>query len=113
MTKAADRRWLRAILKPVRPVYREVAIMSFFVNCFALATPIFVLQVYDRVVFYAGLSTLKGLVVGMIIVLAFDLVLRQSRSGGLSCALRPGLPLPPRFASPARLLRRTWSAPSP
>ena len=80
MTKAANRRWLRAILKPVRPVYREVAIMSFFVNCIALATPIFVLQVYDRVVFYAGLSTLKGLVVGMIIVLAFDLILRQSRA---------------------------------
>ncbi len=80
MSKAARRRWLGPVLKPVKPVYREVAFMSLFVNCMALATPIFVLQVYDRVVFYAGLGTLKGLVVGMIFVLAFDLILRQSRA---------------------------------
>ncbi len=79
-TKAQRRRWLGPVLRPVKPVYREVAVMSLFVNCMALATPIFVLQVYDRVVFYAGLSTLKGLVVGMILVLAFDLILRQSRA---------------------------------
>ena len=80
MSKAARRRWLGPVLKPVKPVYREVAFMSLFVNCMALATPIFVLQVYDRVVFYAGLGTLKGLVGGMIFVLAFDLILRQSRA---------------------------------
>ena len=78
--RAAKRHWLGPVLRPVMPVYREVAFMSLFVNCMALATPIFVLQVYDRVVFYAGLSTLKGLVVGMIVVLALDLVLRQARA---------------------------------
>jgi len=54
--------------------------MSFFVNILALAVPVFTLQVYDRVVFHAGISTLQGPVLGMMIVLAFDYVLRQSRS---------------------------------
>lgn len=40
----------------------------------------FTLQVYDRVVYNAGISTLQGLLVGMILVLLFDYVLRQSRA---------------------------------
>jgi len=55
-------------------------VTSFFVNLLALAVPVFVLQVYDRVVFHAGISTLYGLVIGMAMVLAFDFVLRQARA---------------------------------
>lgn len=80
MADTNPRAWLKPILKTVRPIYREVAAMSLFVNTLALATPVFVLQVYDRVVYYAGLSTLKGLVLGMAIVIAFDFVLRQTRA---------------------------------
>lgn len=54
--------------------------MALFVNILALAVPVFVLQVYDRVVFHAGLSTLQGLALGMVVVLLFDLILRQSRA---------------------------------
>jgi ATP-binding cassette subfamily C protein LapB len=72
--------WLKEVLRPLAPTFREVALMSFFVNIAALATPIFVLQVYDRVVFHAGLSTLQGLVLGMVALLCFDFILRQSRA---------------------------------
>lgn len=54
--------------------------MSAFVNLLALATPIFTLQVYDRVVGTGGLSTLWGLVIGMGLVVLFDLALKQARS---------------------------------
>lgn len=54
--------------------------MSAFINILALAVPIFTLQVYDRVVGHSGISTLQGLVIGMIIVVVFDYVLRQARS---------------------------------
>ena len=40
---------------------------SLFINILALATPIFVLQVYDRVVFQAGLETLKALLLGFLL----------------------------------------------
>ncbi|MBL6945435.1 MAG: ATP-binding cassette domain-containing protein [Rhodospirillales bacterium] len=80
MSGNTKRSWLRAFLKPIKPVFREVLAMSFFVNILALAVPVFTLQVYDRVVFHAGISTLQGLVLGMLLVLAFDYVLRQSRS---------------------------------
>ncbi|MBT6094869.1 MAG: ATP-binding cassette domain-containing protein, partial [Rhodospirillaceae bacterium] len=54
--------------------------MSAFVNLMALAVPVFTLQVYDRVIGHAGISTLVGFIIGMIIVLIFDYVLRMSRS---------------------------------
>src|SRR3954463_16787426 len=72
--------WFRSIMKPMRPTLREVAAVSLFINVLALAAPIFTLQVYDRVVFYSGMSTLLGLTVGMGIALVFDFVLREFRS---------------------------------
>ena len=78
-TKPDKRAWLRTIVDPLRPVARELLAASLFVNLLALAAPIFVMQVYDRVIGHSGLETLKGLVIGMVLVLAFDYVMRQSR----------------------------------
>ncbi len=80
MSEDTGRAWLKPILKPLMPVFREVVAMSAFVNLLALATPIFTLQVYDRVVGTGGLSTLWGLVIGMALVVLFDLALKQARS---------------------------------
>lgn len=46
----------------------------------ALAVPIFMLQVYDRVVFHAGLTTLQGLAIGMAVTILFDGLLRLGRA---------------------------------
>ncbi len=80
MSDKSGRAWLKPILKPLMPIFREVIAMSAFVNLLALATPIFTLQVYDRVVGTGGLSTLWGLVIGMLLVVLFDLALKQARS---------------------------------
>ncbi|MCK4939207.1 MAG: peptidase domain-containing ABC transporter, partial [Rhodospirillaceae bacterium] len=80
MEDPSPRSWLKPFLSPMKPIFREIVAMSFFVNLLALAVPVFVLQVYDRVVYNAGISTLQGLLVGMILVLIFDYILRQSRA---------------------------------
>ena len=67
-------------MRPLRPIFREVLVMSLFINLLALAVPVFSLQVYDRVIFHAGLSTLQGLAIGILFVIVFDNVLRQARS---------------------------------
>ena len=77
---SAPSSWLKEVLRTLRPAFREVAAISLFVNLLALSVPIFVLQVYDRVVFFQGLATLKGLAVGMAFAIAFDFLLRQTRS---------------------------------
>ncbi|MEQ8510191.1 MAG: ATP-binding cassette domain-containing protein [Rhodospirillaceae bacterium] len=75
-----NRVWLKEFIAPLRPMFKEVLAVSLFVNLLAVAVPVFVLQVYDRVVFHAGMTTLQGLVIGMAVVIAFDFVLRQTRA---------------------------------
>lgn len=71
--------WLKPILEPLRPVMRELLIASLFINLMALAVPIFVMQVYDRVIGHNGLSTLEGLTIGVGLLLGFDWIIRTSR----------------------------------
>jgi ATP-binding cassette subfamily C protein LapB len=71
--------WLKPILEPLRPMMRELLTASLFINLMALAVPIFVMQVYDRVIGHNGTATLKGLVIGVGILLAFDWIIRTSR----------------------------------
>jgi ATP-binding cassette subfamily C protein LapB len=80
MKEPSSRTWIRPFLASLAPIFREVLAISLFINILALAVPVFVLQVYDRVVFQGGLSTLQGLLIGMILVVAFDYVLRQGRA---------------------------------
>ena len=75
-----SRAWLKAALKPVWPRMRELLAFSLFINILALASSVYVLQVYDRVVFHAGLTTLQALAIGMALVVGFEFVLRQARS---------------------------------
>lgn len=74
------RQWLSEIVQNVRPAFAQILAVSAFVNLLAVAAPVFVLQVYDRVVMHAGISTLYGLVVGVMIAILFDFVLRQFRA---------------------------------
>jgi ATP-binding cassette subfamily C protein LapB len=52
---------------------------SILVNSFALASPLFVMNVYDRVVPNHAIETLWVLAIGVVIVFVFDLLLRTLR----------------------------------
>jgi ATP-binding cassette, subfamily C, bacterial LapB len=80
MSRSSDTAWLKPVLMPQWLRLKELVLLSLFINILALATPVFVLQVYDRVVFQAGLTTLQGLSLGMALAIAFDFALRQARS---------------------------------
>ncbi len=67
-------------MRPLRKTFVEMLTMSVFINLLALVVPVFTLQVYDRVIFSAGISTLWGLVIGVGLVVLFDYIIRQSRS---------------------------------
>src|SRR4051812_6706236 len=72
--------WLKVFLEPLSPLFKEVLAMSLFINLLAVAVPVFVLQVYDRVIFHTGISTLQGLVIGVLVVIGFDFALRRARA---------------------------------
>lgn len=60
-------------------MYRDVLIASLLINLLTLATPFFILNVYDRVIPNAAYETLWVLVVGIIGIYLFELLLRGLR----------------------------------
>jgi ATP-binding cassette subfamily C protein LapB len=78
--------WFRRALMKSWRIYRDVLISSFMINVFALASPLFIMNVYDRVVPNHALETLWVLVIGVLIVFLFDLMLRGLRSYFLDMA---------------------------
>ncbi|MGH1487089.1 MAG: ABC transporter transmembrane domain-containing protein, partial [Cellvibrionaceae bacterium] len=71
--------WFWSVMKSSWRIYRDVLLASFFINLFAIATPLFVMNVYDRVVPNQALETLWVLAIGVLIVYVFDLILKGLR----------------------------------
>ena len=80
--------WFWSALLANMPVYRDVLLAALFINVFALALPLFTMNVYDRVVPNAAFETLWMLAIGVFIVLVADLVLRTLRGYFLDLASR-------------------------
>lgn len=62
-----------------RRIYTEVIIASLLINIFTLVSPLFVMNVYDRVVPNKAEVTLWVLAIGVLIVYLFDFILRNLR----------------------------------
>lgn len=72
--------WFWSAILEQRFIYRDVLWAAALVNLFALAFPMFTMNVYDRVVPNNAVETLWVLAVGVLLVLAADLYLRKLRS---------------------------------
>lgn len=72
--------WLKNTLKFSKNIYRDVIIASLMINLFVLANPLFVMNVYDRVVPNNAEETLWVLATGVAIVFGFDLLIKSLRS---------------------------------
>ncbi|PRY63596.1 ATP-binding cassette subfamily C protein LapB [Vreelandella songnenensis] len=84
--KQRDQHWFWGVIRENRRLYRDIVLGSVAVNLFALAMPLFVLNVYDRVVPNQATETLWVLAIGVFIVICFDLALRLMRSGFVDLA---------------------------
>ncbi len=80
--------WFWSVLKENSAVYRDVLLAAFFINVFALAVPLFTMNVYDRVVPNAAYETLWMLASGVLIVLCADVLLKTLRGYFLDLAGR-------------------------
>ena len=77
--RVKQRHWFWGTLADNRPLYRDVMLAAFMINLFAIAMPLFTMNVYDRVVPNHAIETMWMLAVGMVIVLVADAVLRTMR----------------------------------
>lgn len=72
--------WFWSTVKRFWGNYSHVAIAAFIVNALALASPLFVMNVYDRVIPNGAVPSLVALAIGLVIAIVFDFVLRLVRS---------------------------------
>lgn len=82
------RDWFWAALKEHRRIYKEVIVAAVMINLFALASPLFTMNVYDRVVPNSAFDTLWVLSAGVVTVFIFDFILKNLRARFLDYAGR-------------------------
>ncbi len=77
--RSSGRGWFWGTIAEAWPIYGEVALAALMINLFALASPLFVMNVYDRVVPNQAIETLWALSLGVVVVFVFDFLLRTLR----------------------------------
>ena len=75
-----DFSWFIPAMVKYRKLFSEVLIASFFIQLFALITPLFFQVVIDKVLVHRGLTTLDVLAIGLLAVSVFEVVLTGLRT---------------------------------
>ncbi len=80
------KQWFWGAMKKNRPIYVKIALVAVLINMFVIATPLFTMNVYDRVLPNNAIDTLWVLAIGISIVMIFDFILKLIRSSYLGLA---------------------------
>jgi len=72
--------WFWGSLAENSRIYRDIMIAAFVVNMFALAMPLFTMNVYDRVLPNRATETLWVMAIGISVIVIGDLMLRTMRA---------------------------------
>ena len=75
MTRRFDITWFLGAVHKYRHLLGEVLVASFFLQMFALVSPLFFQVVIDKVLVHQSLSTLDVLVIGLLAIATFETVL--------------------------------------
>ncbi len=72
--------WFWDTIKLSAPIYKDVLIASLLINLFVLATPLFTMNVYDRVIPNNAQETLLVFTLGVVFVYILDFFLKTTRA---------------------------------
>jgi ATP-binding cassette, subfamily B, bacterial HlyB/CyaB len=75
MTRRFDITWFMGAIHKYRHLLGEVLVASFFLQMFALVSPLFFQVVIDKVLVHRSLSTLDVLIIGLLAISVFETVL--------------------------------------
>ncbi|MBF0446302.1 MAG: type I secretion system permease/ATPase, partial [Magnetococcales bacterium] len=78
--------WFWGTLRRYWSIYSEAIVATLLINLFALASPLFIMNVYDRVVPNNAIDTLWVLAIGAMTVFVFEFIIRTLRGYFLDLA---------------------------
>jgi ATP-binding cassette subfamily C protein LapB len=80
--------WFWDILKLSYPIYIDSIIASFMINIFVLATPLFIMNVYDRVIPNQSFDTLWMFSIGLLVIYLFEAIVMTLRTAFLELSAK-------------------------
>lgn len=80
MLRQSSGHWLWSVVWRFWPTWSYIVLAAFIINLLGLALPLFVMNVYDRVIPYNSTATLWALAAGVVIALGSDFLLRMLRA---------------------------------
>jgi subfamily B ATP-binding cassette protein HlyB/CyaB len=80
LSRRFDISWFLGSIQKYRRLLGEVLIASFFLQVFALVSPLFFQVVIDKVLVHRGLSTLEVLIIGLAVITVFEATLGTLRT---------------------------------
>jgi len=78
-TEPKKKHWFWDTIAVQKPLYRDIIIASVLSNIFAFAMPLFVMNVYNRIVPNNAIDSLWVMALGVFIMISADFVLQMSR----------------------------------
>lgn len=85
---SSQKHWFWTTLGFSKQIYKDVIIASILINLFVLATPLFTMNVYDRVIPNNAEETLIVFTIGIVTVFILDAILKFTRSYFLEMAAK-------------------------
>src|SRR6202521_551933 len=80
LSRRFDITWFLGAIQKYRYLLGEVLVASFFLQIFALVSPLFFQVIIDKVLVHRGLSTLEVLVIGLAVIAIFEATLGALRT---------------------------------
>lgn len=77
--RKSERHWFWGVIRDNRPIYRKVLWAALFINLFGLVGPLFVMNVYDRVIPNNAMETGWVLGIAALVIFGFDFIMRTLR----------------------------------
>ncbi|WP_158816781.1 type I secretion system permease/ATPase [Methylocapsa sp. S129] len=84
LARQFDITWFLQAMVKYRRLFGEVLVVSFFLQLFALISPLFFQVVIDKVLVHRGLTTLNVLIIGLVTVSLFESLLTALRTYAFS-----------------------------
>ncbi len=76
--------WFRQLIKRFDAIFLQAFLVSFLINILALASSLFVMTVYDKVIGSRSVETLQYLVFGALLAMTMEVMLRYLRARSLA-----------------------------
>lgn len=83
-----DKHWFWSLVNQNKSIFGMVLLGAVFINLFGLTSPLYIMNVYDRVIPNNAIETGWALAIGALVVFVFDLVMRSLRAYLLDLAGR-------------------------